>query len=266
MEIRTLIVDDEPLARRGVRARLEATSDFVIVGECSSGREAVWAIQEHGPDLVFLDVEMPEMDGFGVVEAVGPDRMPIVVFVTAHDAFAIRAFDTYALDYVLKPVESGRFQQTLDRIRQRIETEKQSELGRRLAAALPELRGGAATATGGAKVDQAGERRLVVRADGRIVLLPLEHLEWIEAEGSYVRLHAGGKTFLLRERLSALEQRLDPALFVRIHRSTIVRIDLIQELHPHSNREYFVVLQGGQKLKLSRTYRDRLSAILGGAF
>lgn len=268
MPIRVLIVDDEPLARRGIRARLDRLTDFEVVGECASGRDAVWAIGSHDPDLVFLDVQMPELDGFGVIEAVGADRMPYVVFVTAHDEFAIRAFDTYALDYLLKPIETKRFEQTLDRVREEIKEDWHGQLGRRLAAMVPEFAGAQTRApdrdpdsfpaTGGPV------ERLAAKSGGRVTLIPVEEIDWIEAEGNYARLHVGEKAHLVRERLTSLEHRLDPNRFVRIHRSVIVRLDRIRELRPHMNREYVVVLRDGTELKLSRTFRDRLDTLLGG--
>ena len=258
--IRVLIVDDEPLARRGIRARLAAADDIEVVGECAGGREAIRVIRELGPDLVFLDVQMPGVDGFGVIEAVGGAEMPVVVFVTAYDQHAIHAFEAQALDYLLKPIDDERFERALERARRRIGEHRESALGRRLAAVLAEPRALAAP--------QRRERsasRFLVKKGGKVIVVATEEVDWIEAAGDYVRLHVGRETHLLRETMSAMEEHLDPHRFVRIHRSTIVNVERIRELLPHFNREYLVVLRDGTELKLSRGYRDRLDPILGGA-
>jgi two-component system LytT family response regulator len=243
--IRTLIVDDEPLARRGLRARLDRRVDVEIVGECASGRAAVDAIRTLAPDLVLLDVQMPGIDGFGVVDAVGADAMPVVVFVTAHDEHALRAFESHALDYVLKPIAAARLDQALDRAARRV-----AERRARAAA------GGSASAA--APLDH-----FLVRRGSRVVVVPTDAVDWIEADGDYVRLHAGPERHLLRETMGRLETQLDRGRFVRIHRSLIVNVERIAELHPQPNREYVVVLRDGTRLKLSRSYRDRLDARLG---
>jgi two-component system LytT family response regulator len=244
--IRALIVDDEPLARRGIRVRLERASDVEIVGECANGPEAVAAIRDRSPDLVFLDVQMPGLDGFGVVEQVGVDRMPPVVFVTAYDAHALKAFDVHALDYLLKPIDDDRFDVAVDRARRRVYERAatgRATAGRQLTAALAELR----------------DRRILIKDRGRVVIVNEADVDWIEAEGDYVRVHTGGRGHLLRETMSAMADRLDPTRFARIHRSTIVNVSRIRELRPHPNREYTVVLRDGTQLKLSRGYRDALA-------
>jgi two-component system LytT family response regulator len=239
--IRALVVDDEPLARRGVRVRLERAGGVEVVGECASGSEAVTAIGELSPDLVFLDVQMPGLDGFGVVEEIGAERMPPVVFVTAYDAHALKAFDVHALDYLLKPIDDERFDLAVERARRRI-TER-AAMGRQLAAVLAEVR----------------DRRILIKDRGRVVIVNEADVDWVEAEGDYVRVHTGGRGHLLRETMSAMAERLDPARFARIHRSTIVNVSRIRELKPHPNREYTVVLRDGTQLKLSRGYRDALT-------
>jgi two-component system LytT family response regulator len=254
MTLRVLVVDDEPLARRGILARLRRAPDVEVVGECASGREAVEAIRAHAPDVVFLDVQMPGTDGFGVVEAVGPERVPEVVFVTAYDQHALRAFDARALDYLLKPIDDERFARALERARQRVEERRHGELGRRVAGAL---------GTDAAPPVRPAERFLVPRA-GRVQVVHADEVDWIGAAGDYVTLHAGGATHLLRETMAGMEARLDPARFVRIHRSTIVNVERIRELLPHFNREYVVVLRDGTRLKLSRSYRGRLDPFFGG--
>jgi two-component system LytT family response regulator len=240
--IRALVVDDEPLARRGICARLERAGGVEVVAECVNGGEAVSAIRNLSPDLVFLDVQMPGLDGFGVVESIGPNEMPPVVFVTAYDAHALRAFDVHALDYLLKPIDDERFDTTVERARRRITEREESAVGRRLAAALAELR----------------DSRILIKDRGRVVILNEADVDWVEAEGDYVRVHAGGRGHLLRETMSAMADRLDPTRFARIHRSTIVNVSRIKKLEPHPNREYTVVLNDGTRLKLSRGYRDAL--------
>jgi two-component system, LytTR family, response regulator len=238
--IHALIVDDEPLARRGIRVRLERAGGVEVIGECASGSEAVTVIRHLEPDLVFLDVQMPGLDGFDVVERVGVERMPPVVFVTAYDAHALRAFDVHALDYLLKPIDDERFDTAVERARRRVG--EREAMGRQLAAALGDLR----------------PRRILIKDRGRVVILNEADVDWVEAEGDYVRVHAGGRGHLLRETMSAMEERLDPGSFARIHRSTIVNVGRIRELKPLPNREYTVVLKDGTQLRLSRSYRDVL--------
>ncbi len=245
--MRTLIVDDEVLARRGLRVRLAKIEGVSIVGECASGREAVAAIRSLSPDLVFLDVQMPGLDGFGVVEAVGVAHMPTTIFVTAYDTHALRAFDAQALDYLLKPIDDERFDTAVERAKRRVAERLAGDGGGRLAAALAELR----------------TRRLLIKDRGRVVILNEADVDWVEAEGDYVRVHTAGRGHLLRETMSAMAERLDPTHFARIHRSAIVNVSRIRELKPHPNREYTVVLRDGTRLRLSRGYRDALKGHLG---
>ncbi|MEZ4585525.1 MAG: LytTR family DNA-binding domain-containing protein [Gemmatimonadales bacterium] len=234
-----LIVDDEPLARRGVRVRLERAGEVEVVGECESGREAVRAIAELGPDLVFLDVQMPGMDGFEVIERVG-GAMPPVVFVTAFDQHALRAFDAAALDYLLKPIDDERFGVMLARARQRVAE-------RRLAAGAP------------------APARLLVRERGRVAFVDPAEIRWVEARGDYVRLHLADRTHLLRETIGALERRLPPEGFVRVHRSALVRARAVAGLEQRSSRDWSVVLEDGTRIKLSRRHRAELDARLEAA-
>jgi two-component system LytT family response regulator len=245
--IRALVVDDEPLARRGIRVRLERAGDVDVIGECATGAEAVTAIRAQSPDLVVLDVQMPGLDGFGVVAEVGAERMPPVVFVTAYDAHALRAFDVHALDYLLKPIDDERFDTAVERARRRVSERQASALGRQLAAALAELR----------------DRRILIKDRGRVFILNEADVDWVRAEGDYVRVHAGGRGHLLRETMSAMAERLDLTRFARIHRSTIVNVSRIRELKPLPNREYTVVLRDGTQLRLSRGYRDALKGHFG---
>lgn len=250
-KIRALIVDDEPLAREGMRLHLEAHPDIEVIAEAGDGEAAVEMINSLRPDLVFLDVQMPGLDGFGVVEAVGIDAMPAVVFVTAYDQFALRAFDTNAVDYVLKPVDTDRLRRALDHARTQIRGRRRSEIEERLIGLLAELHG-------------KGQylERIVVRSGGRILILRTSDIDWLEAASNYVRIHAGGKEYLLRETMTNLETRLDPAEFVRIHRSTIVRLSRIRELEPLFQGDYVLILEDGTRLTSSRGYRDRLQELL----
>ena len=266
--IRALVVDDEPLARRGIRARLARAGGYSIVAECASGREAIGAIREHSPDVVFLDVQMPGVDGFGVIREIGADRMPVVIFVTAYDTHALRAFDAHALDYLLKPIDDERFASAVERARRRVAERDESAVARRLVALMQEV-GSAADASHAGRVESpaavpAPPGRIVVRDRDRVLLIDVGDIDWIGADGDYVRVHTAGKSHLLRDTMAAMESRLDPSAFVRIHRSAIVNVDRIRELRPYSSREYSVILRDGTRLRLSRRYRDRLRTHLGG--
>ena len=267
--IRTLIVDDEPLARDGIRLRLEQRgAEFQLLRECGNGGEAVEAIGELAPDLVFLDVQMPGLTGFGVLERIPPGRLPLVVFVTAFDRYALQAFRVYALDYLLKPFDDERFAETLSRVRARVEERRTGEVGRRLSALLDDVRAGlgphlpSPAAPPPASEARRFADRLVIRDATRVTFVRVEEVDWIEADGDYMRLHVGGKPHLLRTTMAELERRLDPERFLRIHRSAIVNFDRVRELRPSFHGEYAVILHDGTRLKLSRGYRDRLQAVL----
>ncbi len=254
MEIRALIVDDEPLAREGIREFLAAAPDVQIVGECVNGPEAVEAIASLSPDLVFLDVQMPEMDGFQVLESLGSEQLPTIIFVTAYDQYALHAFEVHALDYLLKPLDEGRFQETLERASAQLELQRTGEVNEHIVSLLNELR------------SQQGPRyaaRLMVKSRGRVFFLNTGEIDWIEAAGNYVQLHVGGDSHLIRETMGGLESKLNPEQFLRIHRSTIVNISRIKELEPWFNGEYAVNLKDGTQLMLSRTYRSKLQDRLG---
>jgi two-component system LytT family response regulator len=249
--IRTIIADDEPLARRGVRAQLKNQKDFEVISECRNGGEAVEAIETQAPDLVFLDVQMPELDGFGVVETVGAARMPTVIFVTAYDRYALRAFEVHALDYLLKPFDEQRFAAALHRARAHLERKNLDGLGRRLQALLDDMHPRGKYA-----------ERLVVKSGGRIFFLSVAEVDWIEAADNYVRLHAGSTSHLLRETMNSLERRLDPDEFVRVHRSRMVNVQKIKELQPMFRGEYDIMLRNGTRLETGRGYRDRVQRLL----
>jgi two-component system, LytTR family, response regulator len=246
--IRVVIVDDEPLARDCVRLALESDPDFVLVAECGDGRAAVDAITRHRPDLVFLDVQMPGLDGFEVIDAVGSDRMPAVVFVTAFDAYAVRAFRTHALDYLLKPFDDERFAETRRRARQLLSERHTGETERRLAALLA----GHSYAT-----------RLLVRHGDRLEFLPVTEVDWFEAAGNYVRAHVGTHSEQIRITLARLLDRLDPAAFARIHRSTVVNLGRVQAMYPWYGGDYTAVLTDGRELRVSRHYRAGLLRTVG---
>ena len=268
--IRAIIVDDEQLARRGIRARLERAGGYTVVAECASGREAIAAIREHDPAVVFLDVQMPGIDGFGVIEEIGAERMPVVIFVTAFDNHALKAFEAHAFDYLLKPIDDDRFALTVERARRRVVEREESGVARRLAALMHDLRPAlegaeerARRAETGTDASSVPVNRIVVRDRDRVLLIDVGDIDWIGADGDYVRIHTGGKSHLVRDTMAAMEQRLDAASFVRIHRSTIVNATRIRELRPYSSREYAVILKDGTRLRLSRRYRERLRAHFG---
>ena len=252
-KIRTLIVDDEPLARERIRALLSEQADVEVVGEARDGEEAVQAILSHEPDLVFLDIQMPKMDGFEVIRTVGPDNMPLVVFVTANDQHALKAFDVRALDYLLKPFDRDRFAQSIGRVREAIEHSGTDEIGRRLLELVRELKPGGAPRSD----------RLVIKSAGRLFFLRTDEIDWVEAAGNYVKLHVAAEEHLLRETMNGIEVKLDPDKFFRIHRSRIVNMERIKELQPWFNGEYVVILRNGTKLTLSRGYREKLQERLG---
>jgi two-component system LytT family response regulator len=254
--IRTLIVDDEQMARASIRILLGDDPEIELIGECGSGVDAVSAITSRAPDLVFLDVHMPRMNGFEVLAAIGEHRPFVVVFVTAYDAYALEAFDVQALDYVLKPFDDRRFQRALDRAKDQIRHARIDHLANELVHVMG---GGAATDKPAAPEPV---ERIVIRDGGRTVFVPLAEIDWIEAADYYVQLHVGAKTYLHREPMRDLEARLDPRRFVRIHRSTIVAIDRVAELRPSAHGDHCVRLRDGTDLKLSRARRGRLRVLL----
>jgi len=252
-QIRVLIVDDEPVARRGLRNHLKKAADVEVIGEAGNGRDAVETIIQTRPDLVFLDVQMPLLDGFRVIETLTEEHLPpAIVFVTAFDEHAIRAFEINALDYLLKPVDPKRLQKTLQRAREQIRSARTGERDEKLFALLQDLQS--------RKTDYL--ERFVVKKAGRILFVDASDIEWVSSEGNYVELHSKGKTHLVRETMDHLEGKLNPCDFIRIRRSTIVRTDVIKELQPLFNGEYALILKDGTQLQSSRRYRKNLDALL----
>ena len=261
--LRTLIVDDERLARVGLRRQLEVLEGVDLVGECAGGEEAVRAIEELEPDLVLLDIQMPGMGGFDVVRRVGPAAMPPVVFVTAYDEFALEAFEVDAVDYVLKPIDPDRFRSALTRVRKRIRGESRGDLEARLGRLLARLESGAGERAGGAEAGpRGGLRRLIVRKGGRVLLLDAADVDWIESAGNYARLHVGSDAYLLRRTTRELERELDPRAFLRIHRSVIVNMERVSHLKSTRDGRYACVLKDGTRLESSRRRRAAVEAFL----
>ena len=244
--IRTMIIDDEPLARQRIRRLLERDETVEILDDCADGVEAIEAIRSRRPELLFLDVQMPEVNGFDVLEAIAPEEVPLVVFVTAFDEYAVRAFEVHALDYLLKPFEDERFREALDRAKVHRGEEKRREEVARILTMLGEKR-----------VPGGGIRRIMVRSGGRIAFLRTADIDWIEAQGDYVSLHCQGRKHLIRENIGTLGEQLGADAFARIHRSTIVNIGRIKELQPLFHGDYTVVLHDGTRLTMSRSFREK---------
>jgi two-component system, LytTR family, response regulator len=251
--IRTLIIDDVPLARERLKRCLAGDPEIEIVGECDNGEKAVADIRSLAPDLIFLDVQMPALDGFGVLEALGGERTPEVIFVTAHNEYAIQAFEVNALDYLLKPVDPERLNKAVERAKARLAQLTQDErFDSRFRALVEDIKSGSKFV-----------KRLTIKLTGRTILLPTDEIDWIETHGNYVKVHAGRESHLIRGTMQSLETKLDPEKFVRVHRSAIVNVEKIKEIYPRSNGDQDLVLQNGQKLMLSRNYRDNFFAVLG---
>ena len=254
--IRTLIVDDEPAARRGVRLLLARDPSIEIVGEAATGAEAAVLIGRLRPDLAFLDVQMPDSDGFAALAGLEPGVAPAVVFVTAYDEHALRAFEVNAVDYLLKPYDDARFSAALQRAKAEVRHRAHDRVGSRLTQIMALLQRGAEPAG-----DAAGDR-ILVKSSGEIFFLKAEEIDWIEAEGDYMKFHVGPRAHLMRETMARLEAKLDARRFVRIHRSTIVNIDRVRKLSPSFGGEYAVILADGTKLRLSRGYQERIATLL----
>jgi two-component system LytT family response regulator len=248
MNIRVMIVDDEPLARERIRMLLEGEPELEIVSECGNGTDALRAIEKLNPDLVFLDIQMPELTGFEVLDRLDPARTPVVIFVTAYDQYALKAFEVCALDYLLKPFDRERFKRALKRARADLDRRKAGAVNEKVLKLLSEL-----------QRSKKYVDKLIVRAGGRVLFLRADEIDWMEAAGNYVRLHAGKEEYLYRETMTKLEEQLNPDRFARVHRSTIVNIERIKELQPWFRGDYMILLRDNSKLLLSRTYRARLN-------
>jgi two-component system LytT family response regulator len=268
LRIRTAIVDDEVLSRRGIALRLHEAPEFEVVAECRNGREAVGTLQRERPDLVFLDIQMPGMSGFDVLAHLPRDTLPLVVFITAYDQYAVRAFEARAIDYLLKPIDDRRFDATLERVRQNAVARSAADQRDRLLEIVAEITGSGeigleellehGTAALGVRQPQV----LPIRQGRKTVRVPIPAIQWVDAAGDYMCVHAEGDTHILRGTMKELEEILDPRLFQRVHRSTIVNLRFVKSLRAHMNGEYFLSLEGGQELKLSRTYRDKVEHFL----
>ena len=266
--IRALVVDDESLARRGLLIRLQGLPDVEVVGEASSGRTALEAIRRLQPDVVFLDIEMPGMTGLDVVGQLPMETMPLVVFVTAYDRYAVDAFEAHAVDYVLKPVDEARFADALENVRRQLDQRRAADQRDRLVQLMANLRGSSDWPDDLAELQPLDRApagiasALTVRKGREIVRVPLADIDWIDAAGDYMCVHASGETHILRGTMKSLEDALDPAVFQRVHRSTIVNLSRVERLRPHINGEFFLILSGGHEIKLSRTFRDRVDPLL----
>ncbi len=253
MSIRVLLSDDETLARERLRSLLEEETDLEIVAECGDGKSAISTIQREEPDLVFLDIQMPEVDGFGVVQELR-DAMPLTIFVTAYDRYAMKAFEVHALDYLLKPVGKERLTGAVDRARRQLQRPPDGTFQRRVLELLGDM-----------EARQQAPERIVIKSDGEIVCLKPNEIDWAESAGNYVCLHVGGATHILRETITALESRLGPRQFMRVHRSTLVNVDRIKTLKPSLYGDYSILLRDGTKLTLSRGFRESVLKRLGTA-
>jgi two-component system LytT family response regulator len=253
MKIRTLIVDDEPLARRRILSLLQPDADFEVLGESGNGKDAVEKIMELKPDLVFLDVQMPKLDGFGVLEAAAQTHLPAIVFVTAYDQYAVKAFDAHAVDYLLKPFKQERFMDAVLRVKSQVQGTPANgngngEENQKLLSLLRHV--------------NTDSDRLVVRSGGKVVFLRASEVEWIEAAANYIKLYSQQRVFTVREKISSLEEALPAGKFMRIHRSLIVNLGMVQEIQPCGGGEFVVVLRNGRELPLGRTYRSKIDELI----
>lgn len=262
MTIRALIVDDESLARRGLALRLAHFPDIEIVGQCSNGREALAAIAEHQPALLFLDIQMPGLNGFDVVRAMQAEQLPLVVFVTAFNEYALDAFDVHAVDYVLKPVDDDRLAKTVARVRQQLAQQSSASEKQRLLNFISDITGEQYSSVGEvfarAGTDAAYPTRLPIKDRNETTLVEIKDIAWIDAAGDYMCLHTAQQTHIMRCTMKELERHLNPALFQRIHRSTIINLDHVDKIQHHINGEFFLLLKNGARLKMSRGYRDKI--------
>ncbi|HWT02822.1 MAG TPA: LytTR family DNA-binding domain-containing protein [Pyrinomonadaceae bacterium] len=262
-KIRALIVDDEVNARKGIRTLLAGDPELEVVGECGDGRAAIESIERLAPDLVLLDVQMPHKNGFEVVGAINLERPPILIFITAWDSYALKAFEVNALDYLLKPFPDERFYQALERAKGQLRERRTAEFSQRLLALVEHYRGaGKAQADAGTSQDAGPLRRFFIKAGGEVNFVPAEEVDWLQAVGYYTKIHAGRNSYLLRGNLGSIEARLDPGEFARIHRSAVVNLSRVRRLKDWFGGECLVVLRDGTELKVSRRYRQRLETLL----
>jgi two-component system LytT family response regulator len=260
----TIIVDDESLARRGLKLRLAEMEGVEVLAECRSGREAISAIRELKPDLIFLDIQMPGLNGFDVVHELQSDHMPMIVFVTAYDQYAVKAFDIHAVDYVLKPLDDVRLEEAVTRARNRLTDTAAADQKQRLLEVIIELTGKSETTIEEMlqSHDAGYADKLIIKDGPDVILLPTRDIEWVDAAGDYMCVHANGETHVMRSTMKDLESQLDPRVFKRIHRSTLVNLERIVKLSSHINGEFFLMLDCGASLKMSRTYRDSVAHLL----
>ena len=262
--LKTIIVDDEALARRGLKYRLSGIADIELVGEARNGREAIDMINEMGPDLVFLDIQMPGMDGFDVLRALDEDGMPTIVFVTAFDEYAVQAFEANALDYLLKPIEDERLAEALDRVRRFNNQKRALKHKTSLLRLIGQITGESVHSMqeirdkGVDHLKKTEPPKLAIRDGGSTTWIPQDEIDWIDAAGDYMCVHSKGETYILRKTMKKLEQELDPEYLQRVHRSTIVNVHKVREMQSHINGEYFLTLDNGHTVKLSRSYKDKL--------
>lgn len=258
MTIRTILVDDEKLAIQGLQLRLEPFEDIEVIATCSNGREAIRTIKTEKPDLVFLDIQMPGFDGFGVVKGVMEIEPPLFVFVTAYEEHAIRAFEANAVNYLMKPVDPDKLADTIERVRQRLAEKKSAEDAEKLLDVLSEVALDKAEefSSGEAEASERFEKLINVKDRGQIFRVEVDTIEHIEAAGDYMCIYTGDNSLILRETMKDLERRLDPRTFQRVHRSTIVNLNQVRQVKPHTNGECFLVLESGAEVKVSRSYRD----------
>ena len=271
MKIKTVIVDDEALSRRGLERLLRKTPDFEVIAECGNGRDAVGLIQRERPDVVFLDIQMPMLSGFEVLARLPQESVPLIVFVTAFDQYALRAFEAHAVDYLLKPLDERRVEMTLERIRQNLQARHAVDQRDKLMEVVAEITGSGELELetllehGSNAIESSHPHILPIRQGRHTARVPVASIQWIDAAGDYMCVHAEGNTHILRGTMKELEGVLDPRMFQRVHRSTIVNLRFVKSLRAHMNGEYFLTLEGGQELKLSRTYRDKIEIFLGSS-
>jgi len=262
--LRAIVVDDEGLARRGLKIRLDQIGGVDVIAECKNGREAIASISAEQPDVVFLDIQMPGMDGFDVVRELQADNMPMIVFVTAFDHYAVHAFDVHAIDYVLKPVEEDRLRAAVNKARDQLDRQRGSNSKQQLLELIMNMTGKSEMGID-ALVEAGGQsfpEKLTIKDGDQITIVPVVEIDWVDAAGDYMCVHARGETYVMRVTMKDLEKQLDPSVFQRIHRSTLININRVVKLISHINGEFFVTLESGARLKMSRTYKDKLQHLI----